>query len=53
MRYLVVIKMVEGSELFSFNTEKDRQGFINEIDNLDTVLDYAISEVKENNNGQS
>ena len=44
MRYLVVIKMVEGSELFSFYTEKDRQGFINEIDNLDTVLDYAVSE---------
>ena len=52
MRYLVVIKMIEGSELFSFYTEKDRQGFIYEIDILDTVLDYAISEVKENNNGQ-
>lgn len=45
MKYLVAVKLEEGSELFGFPTQKDRQEFINELDIMD--IECITSEVEE------
>ena len=47
MNYLVVIKTTEGSELFNFTSDEDRQEFINECKKMDSYQDYANSNTGE------
>ena len=41
--YIAVIKTKEGSELFNFTSDEDREEFINECKKMDSYQDYAIS----------
>ncbi len=47
MKYLVAIKVNRDSEIFTFETDKDRQDFIEDIDKDYPNLEYATSEIDE------
>lgn len=44
MKYLVAIKIHR--EVFEFDSEKDRQDFLNDLKKFETKLEYATSEVE-------
>ena len=41
--YIVVIKTTEGSELFNFTSDGDREEFISECKKMDSYQAYAIA----------
>lgn len=43
MKYIIAVKAIDGSEIFEFKTEEDRQAFIDDI--KDSAVEYATSEI--------
>ena len=46
LKYLVAVRIVDRSELFSFSSKQARFEFINDIINKYGNIDYATSEIK-------